>query len=156
MTIKMIKTNKLFITTLEVIPTVKHLIKTIAVKVMRPNKTSLLSQNQVISIPQITRLAVTLMMKDQSTAGKINKATLMRLYRQKIMKANIIKSIDGKTIVDALTKLKIGLIRRIMFINATDGKTIKEKLMKQFMLPKATVKLYQSTLLRIKREKLEK
>ena len=96
------------------------------------------------------------MMKDQSTAGKINKATLMRLSRQKIMKANIIKSIDGKTIVDALTKLKIGLIRRIVFINVTDGKTIKEKLTKQFMLLKAMVKLYQSTLLRIKREKLEK
>lgn len=96
------------------------------------------------------------MMKDQSTAGKINKATLMRLYRQKIMKANIIKSIDGKTIVDALTKLKIGLIRKIVFINATDGKTIKEKLMKQFMLPKVTVQLYHNILLKIKREKLEK
>lgn len=131
--IKNVKINKLFIITLEDNHTVKHLRIAIVVEMMRLNKINLFDQNQVTFIPQTTRQVITQMMKVQSIAGKINKAILMRLYRRKIKKANIIRSINGLIIVDALTKLKIGLIRTIMFINAIDGMTIKDRLMKQCM-----------------------
>lgn len=110
MMIKMNKINKLFITILEAKPTVKPLIKKIKVKVMMLKRISLFDQNQVTSIPQTTRQVITLMMKDQNTAGRISKVTLMKLLRQKIKKASTIKFTDGKIAMDAHTKLKIGLI----------------------------------------------
>ena len=154
--IKEIKIKELSITILEDNLTVKQLLKMIMVKVMRPNKISKLNQNQVMSIPPKTKLVIMLMIKDQNTVGKINKATLMRLYKPEIKKASTIKFIDGLITKEALIKLNIGLIHRIMFTNAIDGKMIKEKPIKRFMLPKAMVILYQNILRKTKMERLEK
>jgi|LakMenE01Jun11ns_1017448.scaffolds.fasta_scaffold9790011_1 hypothetical protein len=74
------------------------------------------------------------MIQDQNTAGKINRATLMRLNSRKTKKEEFIKFIAGSIIKDDLMKLSIGLIQIATFISAIDGKMVKGKLIKLFML----------------------